>query len=742
MGGDDSSNSTTNIPHFFNRDLSWIDFNERVLEEGLRGDLPPLERFWFLSILSANFDEFFMVRVAGMKRALRSGAGADPSGISLDGLLSKTAEKVRSITERQYRCLLDEIFPLLSRGGLELLRPGTYSISQMDYLETFFLGQVYPVLTPLRIEKDRELPFIGGDNLYAAFLLDLEDEDGNEHMRRASPQIAAIQLPKGLDRIIWLPVDLPPQRSVESAEVRRGNWALLDDLVLTWGGYLFPGYRIRESMLFKINRDADYSVDENRDEDFIEAMEEVIEGRSHSPVVRMIYSANSRRLKEDLAGRLGLEEQDLYEVEGPLDLGSLADLVNARGFDSLRLKPWKIYNNTAFSEDEPLWDRISQRDVLVHLPYESFDPVVRFFQDAAADPQVISIKTALYRTGGNSAGSSAAVSPIIRALEQAVLKGKHVTAVVELKARFDEERNISWANRLEKAGVIVVYGLARLKVHAKISMVIRREKESIKRYVYLSTGNYNDKTARLYEDLGLFTAREDIALDASVLFNMLTGYSAIQSMRKLVIAPTSLKRRLLELIERETKRSNQEYPGRIIAKLNALADTDVIEALYRASQAGVKITLMVRGICMLIPGRAGLSENITVISIIGHYLEHSRIYYFANGGAEEYYLASADWMPRNLERRVELMFPVLQDDIKTRLRDILGAYCRDTVQAWMLGSGGSWKRVSTGDGPFSAQEYFLSLSAKASENPWAPRQEFVVRRGAAPDSAGNEGDPG
>jgi polyphosphate kinase len=741
VGSDNLSNDNNTVPRFFNRDLSWIDFNERVLEEGLRGDLPPLDRFWFLSVVSANFDEFFMVRVAAMKRALRSGAGDDPSGISLDELLRKTAEKVRSITERQYRCLLNEIFPLLRREGLELLRPGAYTLPRMDYLETFFLGQVYPVLTPLRLEEDEELPFIGGDNLYAAFLLDAEDEGGDGRAaRETSPQIAVVQLPKGLDRIIWLPADLSRQSAAESAEPRGGNWALLDDLVLTWGAYLFPGYLLRESMLFKINRDADFSVDEKRDEDFLEAMEELIEGRSHSPAVRMTYSAGSRRLKEELARRLELDEQDLYEVEGPMDLGSLMDLANVRGFDSLRLKPWKIYNNTAFSGDESLWDRISQRDVLIHLPYESFDPVVRFFQDAAADPQVISIKTALYRTGGNSAGSSAAVSPIVRALEQAALKGKHVTAVVELKARFDEERNISWANRLEKAGVIVVYGIARLKVHAKISMVIRREKEGIKRYVHLSSGNYNDKTARLYEDLGLFTAREDIAMDASVFFNMLTGYSAIQSMRKLVIAPTNLKRRLLELIERETKRSNQEYPGRIVAKLNALADPDVIETLYRASQAGVKITLVVRGICMLIPGLTGLSENITVISIIGHYLEHSRIYYFANGGAEEYYLASADWMPRNLERRVELMFPVLQEDIKTRIRDILGAYCRDTAQARMLEHNGSWKRISKGDEPFSAQEHFLSLAAKASENLWAPRQEFVVRRsvsGVIPDSAGN-----
>lgn len=723
----------SNTPHFFNRDLSWIDFNERVLEEGLRGDLPPLDRFWFLSIVSANFDEFFMVRVAAMKRALLSGVGSDPSGLEPEELLRKTGEKVRSITRRQYDCLLNEILPTLAGNGLELIRPGTYSAAQKDYLAGFFQGQIYPVLTPLRIGEEETvpgvcLPFIGGNNLYIAFLLERKGE--------TSLQKAIIQLPKGLDRIVWLPADLTGQLDTkEPGDMCGGKWALLEDLVLTWGSSLFPGYRVREAMVFKINRDADFSVDEKRDEDFIEAMEEVIEGRSHSPVVRMTCSGGKAagNLKEEFKRLFEVEEQDLYEIDGPLDLGGLMDFAAARGFEHLRGKPWKIYSNTAFSDDESIWDRIRARDVLIHLPYESFDPVVRFFQDAAADPQVISIKTALYRTSGSNAGS---ISPIIKALEQAALQGKHVTAVVELKARFDEEQNISWANRLEKAGVIVVYGIARLKVHAKTSMVIRREKAGIKRYVHLSTGNYNDRTARQYEDLGLFTAREDIAMDASVFFNMLTGYSAIQSMRKLVIAPTALKRRLLELIERETKRSGQEYPGRIIAKLNALADTDVIESLYRASQAGVKITLIVRGICMLIPGLPGLSENIRVISIVGHYLEHSRIVYFANGGVgpgsgEEYYLASADWMPRNLERRVELMFPVLQEDIKAQLRDILEAYSQDTVQARLLLSDGSWKRrtPAKGEAPFSVQEHLLSLAAKAGANLWAPRQEFVVRRG-------------
>jgi polyphosphate kinase len=359
---------------------------------------------------------------------------------------------------------------------------------------------------------------------------------------------------------------------------------------------------------------------------------------------------------------------------------------------------------------------------MLHLPYQSFDPVVRFFQTAASDPQVLSIKTALYRTSGNS--------PIINALERAALSGKQVTAMVELKARFDEERNISWANRLEKAGVIVIYGLARLKVHAKVSMVIRREQDRIKRYVHLSTGNYNDKTAKLYEDIGIFTAREDIAFDVGSLFNMITGYSAIQSMAKLAIAPTSLKRRLLELIDQEIRRSNQEYPGKIMAKMNALADIDIINALYRASQAGVQILLNVRGICMLVPGVPELSEHIRVVSIIDHYLEHSRIFYFANGGAEELFLSSADWMPRNLERRVELMFPVLQEDLKEQVFAILEAYFQDNCQARLLSKFGVWTRLkpSPGEEAFRVQSRLLDRARENADPSWTVRDEFIVRR--------------
>jgi polyphosphate kinase len=699
---------------YFNRDLSWIDFNRRVLEEGLRKEPAPLERFRFLAIVSSNFDEFFMVRVAAMKQALRSGGeNPDPSGLSPAEQLREVSEKVRAIISGQHACLLNEVLPALARGGLELVRPGSYTQAQSDYLESFFMNRIYPILTPLRIEEAEPLPSIDSFSMNAAFLLVPEEPCSPEAGEEPGGLIAMVRIPQGLNRIIRLPGE-------SAAGEKAAPWALLEDLVLTWGGSLFPGLSVRERMLFKVNRDADFSVDERRDEDFIEAMEEVLESREKSTAVRMVYSPGSIRLRDELARRLALEADDLYGIEGPLNMGELLELVNAPGFEKLRERPRRIYPNPAFAGDEPIWDRISQGDVMIHLPYQSFDPVVRFFQEAAADPQVLSIKTALYRTSGNS--------PIIRALEEAALNGKHVTALVELKARFDEERNISWANQLEKAGVIVVYGLARLKVHAKIALVVRRESEQMKRYVHLATGNYNDKTARLYEDIGLFTCREDIAFDAGLLFNMITGYSAIQPMRRLVIAPTNLKRRLLELIDRETGRSTQEYPGKIMAKINSLADTDIIDALYRASRAGVKIFLCVRGICTLVPGAPGLSENIRVTGIIDRYLEHSRIFYFANGGAEEIFLSSADWMPRNLERRVELMFPVPQDDIRERLKHTLEAYFRDNTQSWSQDNSGNWKRLSPapGESPFRVQEYLLSRAAAGS--PQTVRTEFTVRR--------------
>jgi polyphosphate kinase len=736
------------------RDLSWVDFNERVLNEGLRKELPLLERFRFLSIVSSNFDEFFMVRVAALKRMLKAEKQmtVDPSGLTPAQQLKAICKKVHSILNRQYECLRRDIFPGLAKNGLSLLRPDEWSVPQLDFLDSYFLTQIYPVLTPLRLEDDKPMPFIESRALNAAFLLEPEPQPSQPAKRDgegsppANPDAALlggddapkelkiiVPLPSIIDRIIWLPGS---DSVAADAEKETLQLALLEDVIVTWGAYLFPGFRVKESMMFKINRDADFSVDEQRDEDFIEAMVEVLEGRGRSDVIRMVYSPGSGKLKEELARRFSLESEYMYEVDGPINPVDFMELANVAGLEGVTEKPWKIYQPAEFSEEAPIWDRISQGDCLLHLPYQSFDPVVRFFQEAASDPQVISIRTALYRTGGAIPGTGAGAmsySPVVRALEQAALNGKHVTAVVELKARFDEERNISWANRLEKAGVIVVYGLSHLKVHSKISMILRRENDRIKRYVHLSTGNYNDRTAKYYEDICLFTCREDIAYDAGLIFNMLTGYSAVQSMARLTIAPTGLKRRFLDLIEREANRARNKYPSRIMAKMNSLTDVDIIRALYEASGAGVKISLCIRGICTLIPGIAGVSENIRVISVIDHYLEHSRIYYFSNGGAEEIYLASADWMTRNLEKRVEILFPIQDEKLGAELYDVLGSYFRDNCQASVLDKNGVWTHVSPGEREevFRVQKEMLSRAAQTSKNPGPVKLEYTVRRSSS-----------
>jgi polyphosphate kinase len=716
---------------FINRDLSWLDFNARVLAEGLRADLPPLDRFRLMAIVSSNLDEFYMVRYAAMKRALRAGLvpAADPAGLSPEAQIRSSSEKVRALINAQYNCLSGEIFPALAAGGLELVRPDQYSLGDMDFLESFFRNSIFPVLTPLRFDAEDEgneaetLRMVSNLSIHAAFLLEQEQPDGNAvNNNGAVPRehVSLVKIPRALSRIVRLPVE--NLEAPDDNTPRRQRWALLDDLILIWGISLFSGYAVKESLLFKINRDADFSVDEERDEDFVEAMEEVLTRRDSSRVMCMVYAGESKTLRENLARRFELEEQDIFQAESPLDLPTLMALVREPNFDTLRRKPRRVYPQPAFPEDEALWDRIKLGDVMLQLPYQSFDPVLRFFEDAARDPQVIAIKTALYRTSGDS--------PIVKALETAALNGKHVTALVELKARFDEAQNIAWANRLEKAGVIVVYGLARLKVHAKITLIIRREEAGIQRYVHLSTGNYNDKTAAQYSDICLFTAREDIAFDAGLLFNMITGYSSITATRSLVIAPTALKRRLIELINREADRSTKEMPGRIMAKMKSLADRDVIKALYRASEAGVRVSLNIRGICMLVPGVPGFSENIEVIGIVDRYLEHARIFFFANAGAEEVYLSSADWMPRNLERRIELMFPLTQQNLREEARSILEAYFRDNLQSWRLGPNGSWIRRSPErkSGGFSAQEYFLRRAAETAENLQAGRQEFTVRR--------------
>ncbi len=707
--------------YYFDRELSWLEFNARVLEEAIDPRNPLLERLKFLAIVTSNFDEFFMVRVAALKALIRSlSTERSPSGLLPTEILAAVSRRTREIQGRQYECLLRDILPGLAAKGLALVRPAGWKGSERRWLENYFAERVAPLLTPLRVEDDAVFPTAGNLRVHVAFLV--RREEAAVVPQGANPSgegFAVVQVPPNIERFIRLPGDEPGLRL-----------ALLDDLIQVLGPRLFPGYEIIESALFKVTRDADIGVDEDRDDDFLAAMEEVLADRQNSWPVRLTVSGDSERLAERIRKALGLEAGDLYSLPGPLDLRSFAELAALEGpssdpgLEELRYVPWPPVRWPDPPEGSTIWDEIKSHDRLLHLPYESFDPVVRFLDEAATDPDVLSIKMTLYRTSGNS--------PIVRALTRAARSGKQVAVLVEIKARFDEERNIAWASGLEQAGAIVIYGLARLKVHSKVALVVRREEGgSIKRYLHLATGNYNDKTARLYADLSLFTANEDLCREASAFFNMVTGYSTVQELRFLAVAPFDLKARIISMIEREAQRSSPEAPGVIVAKMNSLADLDVIAALYRASSAGVRIQLNIRGVCMLVPGVKGLSENISVLSVVGRYLEHARILYFRNGGAEEVYLSSADWMPRNLERRIELMFPILDERLRVRVRDILMDYFRDNSRSHRLGPSGRWKRTepSEGEAPFSAQAHFWEDTKRKRElEEEPPERELQVRR--------------
>jgi polyphosphate kinase len=704
---------------YINRELSWLDFNARVLEEALDPKTPLLERLKFLSIVASNFDEFFMVRVAAVKAMIRSGETApDPSNLRPSELLKAISARCREIVERQYACLA-EVLPALAREGLAVVPPASWTAAERRWLESYFSERIFPLLTPLRVQEnhsEEEFPSTGNLRLHAAFLLD-EEAKGEESETPRKDRIAVVQVPPNIDRFVRMPS--------QGAALR---FALADEIVAAFGPRLFPGWTIREVLLFKVTRDADFGVDEERDEDFIAAMEEVLAGRQNSYAVRLSYAGQSPTIAERLRVSLRLENEDLYSLPGPVDLRGFLDLVGSESLPAdisarLRDDPWTPVRSLEPPEGSSIWSEIAKRDLLLHPPYESFDPVLRFLDEAADDPSVLAIKMTLYRTSGNS--------PIVRALTRAARNGKQVVVLVELKARFDEEKNIAWSGRLEQAGAIVVYGVARLKVHAKAALVVRREETgAIRRYLHLSTGNYNERTARLYADLSIFTVDEELCREASVFFNMITGYSAVQELRRLAVAPFDLKSRLVAMIDREAQRSTPESPGLIMAKMNALADIDVIDALYRASAAGVNIFLNVRGICALLPGVPGLSERITVVSVVGRFLEHARIMYFRNGGAEELYLSSADWLPRNLERRIELMFPVLDDKLRERVREILSAYFKDNSKAHALGPDATWSRIrpAADEKPFSAQVFFYETVKRRQALEEAPQEELQVRR--------------
>ncbi|MDA3951688.1 MAG: polyphosphate kinase 1 [Spirochaeta sp.] len=700
---------------FFNRELSWIEFNARVLAEAESQDVPLLERLKFLSIVSANFDEFFMVRVASVKRQIRRGKRSScPTGMSPREQLEAIQRRVAEITEQKYQVLLEDVFPALEREGISRVRPQEWDGEQQGFVRHFFRDRVFPVLTPVRATIGEPLQSIGNLRLHAAFLLSPETETRESRPEEGDgPFLVVVQVPASLERVVYLPTEKSDTLA----------FTFLEQVILAESYQLFPGYTVTDQCLFRVTRDADFGVDEERDEDFMEAMEQVIETRDFSDAVRLNINQGSPQLRQILTEAFELTEGEVYETPDPLELRNLMDIAGIDGYNHLRDEPWKNLQSPWVDEDESMWGNIQRRDILLHHPYESFDPVVRLVQEAATDKDTLAIKMTLYRTSGNS--------PIVKALERAAENGKQVSVLVELKARFDEERNIGWAQQLERAGVIVVYGIARLKVHAKALMVVRRERSGIKRYVHLGTGNYNDKTARLYTDLGLLTADDQLAYEVGLFFNAITGYSVIPGLKKLSLAPIALKNRVLELIQRETSRAKSSGTGLIIAKMNSLADPDVIEALYEASQSGVEIRLNVRGICMLVPGVPGMSETIRVVSVIDRYLEHSRVFRFENGGHPETYLGSADWMPRNLEKRVELMFPVENRDIQRRIRKLLDLYFEDNCKAHELASDGSWTRVQphkTAPRVRTQEIVYQRIRERLSGDEPENRQEFKVRR--------------
>ncbi len=712
---------------FFNRELSWLEFNARVLFQGLNKELPLLERLQFLSIVTSNFDEFFQVRLAAIKRLLAENPNfADVSGLSPQMVYTSVSARAHQIIRSQQECLMQDILPALANEGLVYVTPMQYTQPQSDYLNGLFNSEIFPLLTPLRTDTEA-FPHIKNLTTYAAFLLSpiagIKKSAGAEEFRGSedSPRIALVEVPDGIPNIYWLSAGNPD--GAGAAAGRGGQFALLQDIIAAFGTRLFPGFEVEETLLFKVTRDADFAVDEDAGKNFIHAMEDVLIQRKSSFPVQMTCNSSSLKIQKFLMEKLELAEDDVYRVDQIVNPGDLMELRSADESGSLSFESWEHFYPADLPEEEPYWDTLKLHDKILHVPYESYDPVVKFISDAADDDDVLAIKMTLYRTGHNS--------PIIDALERAAQRGKQVVVLVELKARFDEERNIAWANELEQAGVTVIYGLVNLKVHAKILMVIRRESDTIRRYVHLATGNYNTKTAKLYSDISLFTANPQIANDATLFFNLVTGYSTLQNMNCLSMAPVTIKSRLIAMINREIERSRPENPGLIIAKMNSLTHEEVISALYKASQAGVRVLLNVRGICMLVPGVEGLSENIKVISIVDRYLEHSRIFYFQNGGTPELYCSSADWMNRNLDRRIELMFPILDKAAFEDVKSILDTYFEDNSSAMELQSNGSWEPVSRGkkDPALRAQEVlYKKYKALEEKKPKGEETRFEVRR--------------
>ena len=679
--------------YYTNRELSWLLFNKRVLSEAKDKKNPLFERLKFLSITASNLDEFFMVRVASLKDMVHAGyKKKDIAGMTVEVQLAHVNEETHKLVEQQYSTYNRSLTPQLLEEGLRIIRHHE-DLDKEDaaYVDRYFSDNVYPVLTPMAVDSSRPFPLIRNKSLNLGALMKKKNGEGET-------EFAMVQVPSVLSRIVVIPGG------------KEKRIILLEEVIERNIQKLFLNYDIICSYPFRIMRNADLGIEEEGAEDLLQEIEKQLKKRKWGQVIRLeVEEGIDKKLLKLIQSELMIEKEDIYPINGPLDLTFLMKMYGMKDFDHLKENSYsKPQPVPELPEEADVFARIREGDILMHHPYQTFEPVVRFVRQAAKDPDVLAIKQTLYRVSGNS--------PIIAALEQAAENGKQVSVLVELKARFDEENNIVWAKKLEKAGCHVIYGLVGLKTHSKITLVVRREEDGIRRYVHLGTGNYNDSTAKLYTDVGLFTCSEAIGEDATAVFNMLSGYSEPRSWNKLSLAPLWLKDRFLRLIDREKTYAIQGREARIIAKMNSLCDKTIIEALYAASAAGVKIDLIIRGICCLRVGIPGVSENITVRSIVGNYLEHARIFYFENDGKPEYYCASADWMPRNLDRRVEILFPVEKSQLQEKLQDILDCQLRDTVKASILQPDGSYEKVDMrGREAFNAQLHFCHEAKKAAK---------------------------
>jgi polyphosphate kinase len=656
---------------FINRELSWIEFNARVLAEAGDDRVPLYERLKFLAIFSSNLDEFFMVRVAGLQAQMFGEIEEVPAdGSTPEQQLQAISKRTHELVTESYRIWNKAVRPGLREAGIALLTPSELAPEDQAALDEHFRQDIFPVLTPIVVDPAHPFPHVRNKSINAGFVFD-------NSLHGSGPTFGVVQVPMTLPRLIRVPL-----------KGTRRAYVALEDLILRQSSMIFPQMKVTAHYAFRVTRNFDIELDEDEAEDLLATLQAELRRRERGHAVRLSVAGDAPLESiQWLCANLGIDpDRDVYHSDGPLYVGDMLEVTSGDDRRDLKDESYSPVYVPPLRDSDDLFETIRERDILLHHPYESFEAVVDFLSQAAEDPHVLAIKQTLYRTGGES--------PMVRALQRAAESGKQVTAVVELKARFDEASNITWARTLERSGVNVMYGLMGLKTHAKVLLVVRKERLGLKRYVHLATGNYNQQTARLYTDLSLFTANEAFGEDASALFNLLTGYSAPPKWNRLLVAPLGLHEAVLGLINRETEHARAGKPATITAKMNSLVDEDVISALYAASQAGVQIQLLVRGICCLRPGVKGASENIKVRAVLDRFLEHSRIFHFANGGSDEVYLSSADWMPRNFRRRVEVMCPVVDEALKRRMIDeILGTMWSDNTKAWSLASDGLYNRV-------------------------------------------------